>query len=171
MKNRFEIRGEVTAIFLRRRKTRATLETLIDTKDLAVAQSMRLTWFAMWAPSAGTFYARNRIGVLLHRLIKPCDDTLDIDHRDHDGLNNRSSNLFPSTRSRNRLNQIRVQQGTESGMRGVSRAYKDNWRARVKLNGKSHFLGYFRRKEEASAVVEKFLLTTLGQQRIIQEVR
>ena len=47
----------------------------------------------------------------------------------------------------------------------MTRAYKERWRARVKVNDKEIYLGYFKHKEDASEVVENFLLITLGKQR------
>lgn len=171
MKNKYEIRGEVTAIFLHRRLTKSTLETLIDTADLPIAMSTRLSWYAWWSPLARTFYARTREGTMLHRVILKCQDGLDVDHRDKNGLNNRRFNLFESTRSKNRLNQGPAQKGTRSGLRGVTRGYKGKWRARVKVDDKEKYLGQFVHKEDASEVVENFLLITLGRQRFRESLK
>jgi hypothetical protein len=56
LKNNFEIRGDVAVIFLRR-VDGGTLECLIDAIDLSLVRSIEYSWYAVWAPTARTFYA------------------------------------------------------------------------------------------------------------------
>ena len=169
MKNKFEVRGEVTAIFLHRRITKSIIETFIDTADLPIAQSMPLTWYAWWSPLSKTFYVRNRLGEMLHTRITSCPKDLEVDHKNHDGLDNRKENLFKSTKQFNRLNQGKAQPGTASGLRGVT-FHQGKWRARLVIDGKEVRLGRWTHKEDASEVVENYLLIKLGRQRYRHDV-
>lgn len=97
----------------------------------------------------------NGVAYLAHRLAWfyvhgkwPLDQ---IDHINGVRDDNRLSNLRESTRSQNHQNKIAPCTNT-SGAKGVSWSKKDGaWRARVKLEGKEHFLGNFSTVEAASA--------------------
>jgi hypothetical protein len=161
--NEIEVAGEVSYIILRRANG-STLKAPIDTSDILLVKSTEYAWYAGLGGTAHTFYVRDRFGRLLHRLLMNCPKGMQIDHRDHNGLNNQRNNLFISTLSKNRLNQVGVQKGTRSKLRGVT-WHRGKWRARVMLDGKEKVLGYFEHKEDASEVVENFLLIHLGKQR------
>jgi len=112
MKNDYEIRGKETAIFLRR-KDGTVLETLIDTADLPKVQKFGGAWFASKGNKGRSgFYAAMNIRrndgsytlVLLHRVITGAPKGYDVDHRNHDTLDNRSSNLRIVTRAENHQN-------------------------------------------------------------------
>lgn len=55
MKNDFEIRGPITAIFLDRRDG-SRLETLISTIDLPKLQAVNVKWVAAWRKNTQSFY-------------------------------------------------------------------------------------------------------------------
>ena len=79
-----------------------------------------------------------------------------VDHLDRDSLNNRWSNLAPSNNAENSKNLSKYRNNT-SGVCGVSwHKPAGKWLARVKLGGKSHYLGHFADLEEAAAVVAEF---------------
>ena len=73
----------------------------------------------------------------------------DVDHINHDGLNNRRSNLRICSRSENLQNQRR-RSDNRSGYKCVS-FYKrtGKWRAYIMINGKETHLGYFDSPETA----------------------
>lgn len=87
----------------------------------------------------------------MHRMIAGDIKGLDVDHVDHDGLNNRRSNLRICTRSENLQNQ-RKRLDNASGFKGVN-FYKrtGRWRAYIMKDRKSQHLGYFDTPEEAYA--------------------
>ncbi len=86
-----------------------------------------------------TFYAKRvskeRV-VSMHREIMRAPNGVVCDHKNHDGLDNRKSNLRLCTSAQNQYNK-RVKQGCSSRYKGVSRRgdYK-RWRARIGFNGK-----------------------------------
>jgi hypothetical protein len=77
--------------------------------------------------------------------------TLDIDHKDHNPLNDRIENLRPATESQNAGNMVRPSNNT-SGHKGVYWDYANSrWRAKIQVNGKTIHIGRFNTKEEAYA--------------------
>lgn len=146
MNNKFEIRGDVTAIFLKRMDG-SILETSIDTKDLPVVQSFPKTWFAVWSPNTKSFYVQGLIqgrSIRLHRWVLTPPKGLVVDHINHDTLDNRRSNLRIATYAENKQNLKGARFNSTSGIRGVVwNKEKHKWRARIKINGKEMHIGYF----------------------------
>lgn len=163
MKNRYEIRGEVTAIFLNR-KNGDVLETIIDTTDLEKAKQFPNTWCARWSPDTQSFYCYGlinlpfgqRINVQLHRWLLDCDATIQVDHCNNDTLNNRRRNLRAATRSENHQNRAGAQRNSKSGMRGVCwSSRKRKWQALIKVGNKRKHLGYFGTIRDAEIAVKE----------------
>ena len=159
MKNKFEIRGDKVAIFLKRRD-KSIIETIIDLDDLGNAQGLNGTWHAYWNNNTRSFYAvatcldKNKT-VRLHRVILNTPDFLHVDHVSHDTLNNSKSNIRNVTRSENMQNRV-VSRSTTSGFLGVTWNKRDrNWRAHMKLNGKSIHIGFFDEVELAAEASRK----------------
>jgi len=79
----------------------------------------------------------------MHRLIMNTQDGIEIDHRDHNGLNNQKYNLRNCTSSQNAQNR-RKRKNCSSVYKGVSfNRRKNKWNAGIKINGKQFHLGYF----------------------------
>lgn len=78
-----------------------------------------------------------------------------IDHIDGDPSNNRWANLREATPAQNAWNTGRASNNT-SGHKGVGwfKQY-GMWRAMIRKDGKTHFLGHFHSKEEAIAAYQK----------------
>jgi hypothetical protein len=74
----------------------------------------------------------------------------ELDHINNIPTDNRISNLRLSNPSANNLNKHRPRSDNKSGYRGVI-AYKNKWRADIKLNGKPQYLGVFDTAEAAYA--------------------
>jgi hypothetical protein len=157
MKNKYEIRGEVTVIFLKSLKY-GDMETLIDTEDLKRVNDYKGTWRAHYSKCTNSYYCRGtyqkgyvRENVMLARwLLHPKKKEI-IDHINHNTLDNRSStNLRKTNISGNNQNKINT-----NGMRGITKR-KDGgkWTARISLNKKKYHLGTFDDLEQAKLVVE-----------------
>jgi len=73
----------------------------------------------------------------------------DVEHKDLNRSNNKISNLREATRSQNMANGS-LQSNNKSGYRGVFwRKGRRNWVATITVNGKTHWLGSFKVKEDA----------------------
>jgi hypothetical protein len=91
----------------------------------------------------------------LHSLLVPAPAGMHIDHINGDKLDNRRANLRVVTPSVNQVNRKRTNRNNTSGVRGVDFAPSVSaakpWRAQITSQGKNHYLGLFRTKEEAVA--------------------
>lgn len=74
---------------------------VIDASDLPLVSGMK--WHAV-PHKRGGFYARAAGGVYLHRILTDCPDDKEVDHINHDTLNNRRSNLRVCTHLENMRN-------------------------------------------------------------------
>jgi hypothetical protein len=101
---------------------------------------------------------KTRIYINMHTIIlekvigrKPNTGEL-VDHIDHDGLNNRRSNLRLSTSTLNQANQRPQARPKSSVYKGVhwDKEY-NNWRARIFVHGVRIHLGRFRTEKEAAS--------------------
>ena len=164
MKNTFETRENITAIFLRRRDG-SILECLIDTADLARMQEISGRWTAMRGCKYQRSYyvasfARKVQGgfatIYAHRHLVAAD-SLEIDHEDGDGLNNRRRNLVPKSRFLNSMNRG-SRRGSASHIRGVSwDKSRGKWYAALKLKKRQVFLGRFDDPRAAGSAVDQYL--------------
>jgi len=78
----------------------------------------------------------------LHQLIMGIKKGFDIDHRNHDKLDNRKQNLRHCTRSQNLMNKMNV--------RGITwDKNRSKWIAQINVNYKHIYLGRFEKEEDA----------------------
>ena len=101
--------------------------------------------------------------VYLHHLILPKKKGFEVDHINRDVMDNRRENLRYVTSSQNGMNRGMMKSNT-SGYRGVTWDKKtEKWRARIGLNGKQIWLGYFDDIEEAATAYKKKALELFEQ--------
>ena len=93
-----------------------------------------------------TVYAQKWKMGLLHRLIMQAPKGVDVDHIDHNGLNNQRSNLRLATKSQNHAN-TKSRTGT-SEYKGVYSS-GGKWIARAKKDGHNYYFGTFTTEIEA----------------------
>ena len=87
--------------------------------------------------------------IQMHRLIMNTENNVVVDHINHDGLDNRKSNLRICTTAQNEWNARKSTRNT-SGVKGVNfDKSRQKWRARISCNGQRFELGFFNTKEEA----------------------
>lgn len=149
MKNKYEIRGEVTAIFINHKGNE--FECLINTADLELVSSIKGTWSmgkGMYAIYRIQKKTDSRI-VNMHRMLMDTKNDEVVDHINHNTLDNCKSNLRNVTHAGNMQN-MRANKGSASGIRGVHK-YRDKWSARIGTKQ----LGVFTDKFEAERVVKE----------------
>ncbi len=161
MKNSFRTEGDVTHIALVR-KNGEVLETCVDTDDLPLLATFHGTWQAWWERHGQRFYASAVLGPrgkqrqhFLHRFLMGYPKGMVIDHIDHDGLNNRRTNMRVVT---NAENVRHLTPGKRRGRRGgyglgVTKTKSGRWQAQLTTNGVNRYLGVYSTPEEAAAVV------------------
>jgi hypothetical protein len=133
---------------------------LVDAASYALVRGR--TWCAWWHPGTRGFYAvsmsprrdRRRKTLLLHREVLRAQDGVQVDHRNHDTLDNRLNNLRLAIAAENSHNMRRPRNNT-SGYKGVSwNKDRKRWQAHICLSGKRRYLGYFDTAAEAGAVYD-----------------
>jgi len=93
--------------------------------------------------------------IYLHRYI--CDVTninQTVDHKDHDGLNNRMSNLRITTVGNNDRHRKSKNSNNKSGYRNVC-LVEGLWVVQISINGKSTRMGSFKDVDKAGAYAEE----------------
>jgi hypothetical protein len=107
-----------------------------------------------WCATKGrkSFYAVRtetpNITVIMHRLIADAPKGKEVDHINHDGLDNRRENLRVCTHSENMRNQ-RKPAGRSSKYRGVSKQ-GNKWRVELKIDNKRAYKESFHGEIDAA---------------------
>lgn len=145
--NSYQIRGEVVYLALTQGK-----ESIIDLSDLQ--RVLRHRWCAA---RTGALYVQGRVEgkmLPLHRFIMRPAASVEIDHKNGDGLDNRKSNLRVCPGTENRFNLKRYSNNT-SGFKGVSWNRRcGKWISYISSGGRRRHLGLFRSKHKAARVYD-----------------
>lgn len=97
-------------------------------------------------------------------------DGMTVDHRNHNTLDNRRSNLRVCTNSQNCANKKKAS-GKSSGYKGVTWFKRDNcWKAQIKVNYRNIHLGYFDKEADAAAAYNKSAIRIFGEFALINKI-
>jgi len=116
----------------------------------------RFTWFAE-GTDQNCYAVRKENGksIKMHRQIMKAPDHLVVDHIDHNGLNNRKSNLRLCTFAENCRN-LRSSRHKTSKYKGVCwNKRRKKWAAAISCNNKTYRLGHFKDEIEAARAYDK----------------
>jgi hypothetical protein len=150
--NAVRVEGQIAYITVACKKRGFVGEAMVDVTDLERVR--RLRWSLTW--NGNTYYVQTAVGwnddeghkrtttLTLHRLITRAPSRMKVDHRNHEGLDNRRANLRIVTNAQNMQNRKGAARDSASGVRGVfwyPRTGK--WKAGLKVGGRQIHLSYF----------------------------
>lgn len=98
-------------------------------------------WYAQTAVNGTTAY--------LHRVVMDAPLGVQVDHKDGNGLDCRRANLRFAQPAQNIANS-RLRKDSISGYKGVQQRTATTWRARIRYQGQTIFLGTFTTPEDAA---------------------
>lgn len=132
---------------------------LVDDNDFEYLN--QFTW--QLQPNRNTFYAVGYIDhktVKMHRIIMSVPSDLQIDHIDHNGLNNQKNNLRICTRQQNSMNRI----PNKSKYKGVYfRKDRNKWNVLISVDGILKNMGYYSSEIEAARTYDTFAKEYYGE--------
>ena len=119
-----------------------------------------MTWKWCAVKQGHTFYAytntprsQGKTLIGMHRFLMCHPKGMDIDHINHNGLDNRRSNIRIATRRENAAN--RTKQGT-SRFTGVCR-HTTGWVSDIQIGGINFRLGWFKKEQDAAYAYQNAL--------------
>lgn len=155
-KNEIIIYDTYAEIILYDEECKEIARALIDIEDIEKVKDIK------WSFDR---YVRSANNGSLHRFIMCPDDNLVVDHINHNTLDNRKSNLRICGIKENSINKKKMSNNT-SGYTGVYyKKDRNKWGARIVVNKKCIYLGYFNTKEEALEVRQKAEIKYFGEYR------
>ena len=93
---------------------------------------------------------------MMHRQILQPPGHLFVDHINHNGLDNRKTNLRLATCAQNTYNRINLRKSKSSKYKGVSwKKQKMKWVVNVRYNCRNKFIGYFKDEIQAAKAYDK----------------
>lgn len=144
---------------------------------VAIVDDEDYEWLNQWSwcanESGYNVYGRRKSkgkGYDLHReILGVTDGCIDVDHINHDTLDNRKCNLRKSTRSQNQANK-RPMKGCKSRFKGVY-PRKDNFRVKIRVNGEIIHIGMFTTEEEAALAYNRAAKKHFGEFAYLNKVK
>lgn len=139
---------------------------LVDAEDVERVNAMG-KWLASWSHRSKNdkWYAQKTIylpglrdgkrikkTVLMSRFLMDAPVGLEVDHKNHNTLDNQKENLRVCTHAENVSNRV-VDKKTQSGFKGVYKIFNSNpirFKAMIVKNREQILLGHFNSKEEAA---------------------
>ena len=137
---------------------------LIDNEDFDLVN--QYTWYAILIPlkSRNIFYAHTTINgktTYMHRILLDAKKGQEVDHINHDGLDNRRRNLRLGSHRKNQVNRKKEHSSIYPGVTRVQRIKP--WRAATQFKGKHTTFGHFKSEIEAFEAYQKGVFELTGE--------
>jgi hypothetical protein len=98
---------------------------------------------------------RKRKVILMHRVILNCPKGMQVDHKNHDGLDNRRCNIRICSVSENRRNRTPIGTSKFLGVHLRKDVRINVWHAQIHYDGNVHGLGSYAIEEDAARAYDK----------------
>lgn len=100
----------------------------------------------------------------MHRqILRVEDSTVFVDHKNANGLDNQRNNIRTCTSSQNMSNRCAPKHNT-SGYKGVVKyANRSKFKAKIRVNGKDVYLGYFHSPKDAARAYNEAAVKYYGE--------
>lgn len=125
---------------------------LVDDEDFDRINQYK--WCAYYSPNTRSFYSMrgyNNRNFYMHRFIINAQNGENVDHKNHNTLDNRKENLRLCNNTTNQQNKRKTFNNKTIKYKGVHfNKYNNKWRVRISLNNKLIHLGYFNTEEIAA---------------------
>lgn len=173
IKNRYEITDDHIIIYLKRRDG-TEMETYVSLSDFEKLKGFKYSWCPAWRKGAKRYYAQATIylgtidgkakytTVKLHDFLMDAKEGEEVDHMNHNGLDNRRENLRITIKLYNSKNRKSKNSNNSSGYRNVSWV-NNKWIVQLQIEGKNTTLGKFDDVHEAGMFAEEMRNTYYGE--------
>ena len=149
---------------------------IVDNNDFDYLNQYK--WHAAFDKRSGKYYCirsqYNKITkkddtIRMHRLIMNCPKGLQIDHINHNRLDNRKNNLRIVNNSQNQMNR-KINKNKTSKYKGVYLFCKNKWRVIAAFNKKKYHLGLFDNEIDAAKKYNEFAIKYFKEYAYLNEV-
>ncbi len=146
--NEVTIKGDLCIIQAYDRQDIPTVQILIDAEDYDRIRKYK--WYTK--NNHGHTRALNtQVGYLSRFIMGVTDPKIQVDHINHDTLDNRKRNLRLCSHPENQRNMTVNRKNNVSGYKGVHWDRRRNkWSVQIKINGSNIYIGSFNSKEQAA---------------------
>ena len=153
--------------------------TIVDNEDFELLNKYKWQagffnkkdFYAMRSIETRKDKKRKRISILMHRIILKASKKLNVDHINHDTLDNRKHNLRLATKVQNGGNR-KISCSNSSGYKGVSwNTNRQKYLVQIKYKGKSYNLGGFKDKKKAALMYNLYSKKFFGEYALLNTIR